>query len=967
MGCSDKIATITPYSHNSPSISSQLSKMTPLKLTKLSQVVNNVWKVNKSSSIAAANNKQQAPIVADTGATSHFMDGSQGTKDMIHCNIPVNNIVKVKNGIQVLLPNKQTLQSTHEGTLNIPELPIQARRAHIFPHLASGSLLSIGQLCDAGCSALFDKHKLYIFYNGKIILQGTRQQSKLWTIDKDNHHSLNSVIDAPTIAERIEFYSRSLFSPTLSTLEKAIKAGFLSSFPVVTTKQLRKWPPQPVATTKGHMNAQRANLRSTRQASNNMSLTTLSPNIQTHVIPEDDSSPSSPTTAIAPVSLPKPTTLLHPVTKNNSRTNSVYAACLPMTGEAYSDQTGQFPIPSSAGNKYIFVLYDYDSSYITAIAIPSRTKEQILGAYKSAITMLTKRGFKPQLHRLDNEASTILKEYMHEEDIDFQLTPAGIHRRNKAERAIQTYKNHFIAGLCSVDPAFPLHLWDRLLPQATITLNLLRASRVNPKLSAYAQIHGQFDYNRTPLVPPGTKVLAHERPEDRKSFAPHAVEGFYTGPAMDHYRCYKIWIKSTGRERIVNTIKWLPHNFRMPHPSREALIIAAANDLTKALLSTDENRALPPLHTDTRNALKNLTEIFQNKLPQPTIDKSVQHHPVPEPRVLPTPKPAFTIPAPTPQPKPQNTLPPKSLDHKNPAPTTAPIDCCVTPQKAAPQPRVSTSPTSVPTHPSTPNKTEFLLPFLRNTNNDNLTNSHGQPLRRGKRQRKTNHFITNNYVANAVLNEATGALEEYRHLIQGKDAKHWMKGNAKEIARLCHGRKNGAKGTNTIVFKHPREIPPGRKPTYLRVVASYRPTKEDPFRIRWTVGGNLVCYDGVKYTPNADQTTVKLLLNSVISTKDGRFMCVDLKDFYLNTPLPTPEYMLVPVKMIPQEIMDGNGHVLAQINKSMYGLPQAGRISYDELAKHLAEGIFHRLNLDVKIGRIGQVLLILFMSNSESS
>ena len=47
--------------------------------------------------------------------------------------------------------------------------------------------------------------------------------------------------------------------------------------------------------------------------------------------------------------------------------------------------------------------------------------------------------------------------------------------------------------------------------------------------------------------------------------------------------------------------------------------------------------------------------------------------------------------------------------------TTAPIDCCVTPQKAAPQPRVSTSPTSVPTHPSTPNKTEFLLPFLRNS------------------------------------------------------------------------------------------------------------------------------------------------------------------------------------------------------------------------------------------------------------
>ena len=67
-------------------------------------------------------------------------------------------------------------------------LPQQARTAHIFPQLASGSLLSIGQLCDAGYTALFDKRKLYIFYNGKIILQGTRQPSRLWTIDAPTQH-----------------------------------------------------------------------------------------------------------------------------------------------------------------------------------------------------------------------------------------------------------------------------------------------------------------------------------------------------------------------------------------------------------------------------------------------------------------------------------------------------------------------------------------------------------------------------------------------------------------------------------------------------------------------------------------------------------------------------------------------------------------------------------------------------------
>ena len=101
---------------------------------------------------------------------------------------------------------------------------------------------------------------------------------------------------------------------------------------------------------------------------------------------------------------------------------------------------------------------------------------------------------------------------MTSEEVDFQLTPPHIHRRNAAERAIQTLKNHFIAGLCSTDRQFPLHLWDRLLPQALISLNLLRSSRINPRLSAWVQVHGACDYNRMPMAPPGTRVLVHEKP-----------------------------------------------------------------------------------------------------------------------------------------------------------------------------------------------------------------------------------------------------------------------------------------------------------------------------------------------------------------------------------------------------------------------------------------------------------------------
>ena len=60
--------------------------------------------------------------------------------------------------------------------------------------------------------------------------------------------------------------------------------------------------------------------------------------------------------------------------------------------------------------------------------------------------------------------------------------------------------------------------WDRLLSQTDITLSLLRSARVNPKLSAYAYLFGQFDYNKTPLVLPGTEVVAHTKVSKRASW-----------------------------------------------------------------------------------------------------------------------------------------------------------------------------------------------------------------------------------------------------------------------------------------------------------------------------------------------------------------------------------------------------------------------------------------------------------------
>ena len=144
---------------------------------------------------------------------------------------------------------------------------------------------------------------------------------------------------------------------------------------------------------------------------------------------------------------------------------------------------------------------------------------ELLKSYITIHNLLFDCGLAPKIHYLDNECPTVLQKFMTEKDERFQLVPPHLHRINSAERAIQTFKNHFIAGLASVNKNFPVHLWCRLLPHCLLTLNLLRLSRINPQLSAYSHLHDAFDFNRTPLAPPGTKTIIHNKPAIRGIWA----------------------------------------------------------------------------------------------------------------------------------------------------------------------------------------------------------------------------------------------------------------------------------------------------------------------------------------------------------------------------------------------------------------------------------------------------------------
>ena len=189
-----------------------------------------------------------------------------------------------------------------------------------------------------------------------------------------------------------------------------------------------------------------------------------------------------------------------------------------------------------------------------------------------------------------------------------------------------------------------------------------------------------------------------------------------------------------------------------------------------------------------------------------------------------------------------------------------------------------------------------------------------------------------------------GRRQTLEDLLNGQHSKRWTVSLSNEWGRLAQG--NGrVDGTNTIVFIAKEDVPFGRDITYATFVCDYRPLKSEPWRIRMVAGGDRLSYPDDPASPAANLIDTKLLLNSVISDADkgARFISADLKNHFLASPMERPEYMRVPLKHIPQDIIERynllplvhKGHVYIKIQKGMYGLKQAALLAYKKLVTHL--------------------------------
>jgi hypothetical protein len=124
----------------------------------------------------------------------------------------------------------------------------------------------------------------------------------------------------------------------------------------------------------------------------------------------------------------------------------------------HTDQTGAFPMTSQCGYRYIMVGIHLDANYIYCELMKNRTEDEMISAYQRMVNRMEVSGLGLKHHQLDNECSKKFKQYIRQNGMTHELVPPDNHRRNMAERVIQTFKHHFVLILSGVDDSFLLSL-----------------------------------------------------------------------------------------------------------------------------------------------------------------------------------------------------------------------------------------------------------------------------------------------------------------------------------------------------------------------------------------------------------------------------------------------------------------------------------------------------------------------------
>ena len=186
------------------------------------------------------------------------------------------------------------------------------------------------------------------------------------------------------------------------------------------------------------------------------------------------------------------------------------------------------------------------------------------------------------------------------------------------------WKAHLVLTMCTVNTLFPLHLWCRLLEKIVLMLNHLHTSNPYFQLSAYCALCGQFDFDHTPTIPPGTHSIIHKTPNQQKSFSIKDLEGWYIVPVTGNYRCY-IFVNKTRKIRVCELVEFIPHNYKLLVPNAQdcTRIVAFVHMYPLSLQTVSPKKSsvttkmLPPMSDFPFHYFQPPTSMVSTQIPTP--------------------------------------------------------------------------------------------------------------------------------------------------------------------------------------------------------------------------------------------------------------------------------------------------------------------------------------------------------------
>jgi hypothetical protein len=110
----------------------------------------------------------------------------------------------------------------------------------------------------------------------------------------------------------------------------------------------------------------------------------------------------------------------------------------------FSDLAGRFPVTAFDGSQYIMI--SQYKAYIHVEVLQSRSETNLCNAFTRTY-FFKERGHQIKYQVLDNECPTSLLKLLQKQQVTAQPVPPNQKRTNKAERAIQTFRNHFLSVL----------------------------------------------------------------------------------------------------------------------------------------------------------------------------------------------------------------------------------------------------------------------------------------------------------------------------------------------------------------------------------------------------------------------------------------------------------------------------------------------------------------------------------------